>query len=212
MRLQRRRYCCRPQFGIRYAACSYLSTNYTWFCLHLPRNHISRLTFDCPTSRSNTPLLRLTISMSSALVSTKPWWILKRHLISVDIKRFGVLFNTLMELLLLLNIINAQSYKEYRAKTLSQIRYHLIKSCFKIDKKVMVVDIFQDLAQCEYLIPRFCDFFQSLTQYSHKCLIYNPEETYITVVGAYCGVSLFQDRTDNAEVPIMGMLSVCHIL
>ena len=45
---------------------------------------------------------------------------------------------------------------------------------------------------------------QSFTQYACKDLICDREKAYTPIVGAYRGVSLFQDSTQSTKVPITG--------
>ena len=45
---------------------------------------------------------------------------------------------------------------------------------------------------------------KSFTQYARKDLICDREKAYTSIVGAYCGVSLFQDRTQSTKVSIAG--------
>ena len=50
----------------------------------------------------------------------------------------------------------------------------------------------------------FEKWLQSFTQYACKDLVSDREKVYTLIVGAYPRVSLFQDRIEDTEVPIVG--------
>ena len=50
----------------------------------------------------------------------------------------------------------------------------------------------------------FDEWFQSFTKYACKNLICDKEKAYTPVVGAYRRDSLFLDRTEDTEFPIVG--------